>query len=145
MSLYERNLRKPHRSRIPLQRQLDDTEPGYYAVNRVFFPGKYPSATFCTPFFRFSISKDDWENLKSEITSDRAIVIYFDGDSIAIIRDDADLFAVRYQGDDYGCHVDYESADYLFLTPNEWNEGLAAMRKANQSTNDQSSGNQLPF
>jgi hypothetical protein len=144
MSLYEKNLRKPHRSRIPLQKQLDETEPGYYAVNRIFFPGKYPSATLCTPFFRFSMSKDDWENLKNEISSDKAVVIYFDGDGVSIIKDEADLFAVRYQGDDYGCHCDYESADYLFLTPQEWNEGLAAMRKANEQSNKAEQRN-LPF
>jgi hypothetical protein len=144
MPLYEKNLRKPHRSRIPLQKQLDETEPGYYAVNRIFFPTKYPSATLCTTFFRFSIPQDDWKSLTSEITSDRAVVIYFDGDSIAVIRDDADLFAIRYQGDDYGCHCDYESPDYLFLAPQEWNEGIQAMRKANEQSN-KAEQRDLPF
>ena len=146
MTLYSQNLRQPSRSRIPLSKQLDDTEPGYYGVNRIFLPGKYPSATLCTPYFRVSIPQKDWETVKQEISASSALVVYFDGDNWELLTDKYDLFAIRYEGDDYGAHYNYDDPESLFLTPNEWNEGINAMKKANeQSQQAESKQNELPF
>lgn len=146
MSLYSKNLRQPPRSRIPLYKQLDDTEPGYYGVNRFFIPGKYPSATFCTPFFRVSMPKTDWEGIKDNISANVGLVIYFDGDNWELLLDNHDLFALRYEGDDYGAHCEYDDAEALFLTPNEWQEGIKVMQRTNeQSQQAESKQKDLPF
>ena len=145
--MYSQNLRKPSRSRIPLSKQLDDTEPGYYAVVRVFLPGKYPSAGLVTPYFRVSIPEKDWENIRGSLNSSQAIVVYFDGDGWSLHLDEHDLFAVRYQGNDYGVVYYYDDPEAMFLTPKEWDEGIRAMKAANEKSQaaDDPQQKNLPF